>query len=629
MAEKEQRSKDPKTGKLRTEEQEVQIWFDRIARGKKLRDKRLKEVKIYVDFYKSNQWGHIAWNPSDKPVVNLFFAHIKTQLPFLYFQNPKWIVTPTGRNRKDYVENGKIATEYLNYYTQENIGKSLKYQVRYAIMDAFFLFGAVKTGCVKEMEMNVNYKKPLKNEIGKILVGDNGEPILDQNEDVLVNEKFVSRRVSPAALIFDIEAQSCFEDGRYIIEQIHKPLLEIKADKKYTNTKDLAASYTVKPGINVSPSDAKTKPEYEGIEDDLSRLTMYEIYDVENDRLKVVAEGGTKYLRNVPMPDGIDRHPYSFLLFNEVPDEIYGVSDLRSLKSPQEEINKGRAMLMIHAKRFGRKYAYISAGFKEDEDIEKIKSGEDGVMFEVTELPLNKIIEPLVDAPLDPAVLQNFNQSFVDFREVGGASEMDRQVVERRKTAYEASKISESGQVRKQDRKSLVEDFASDIGSKMLQSMQANMTMSDVVKIGKNNNDEDWKTVDRETIKMQANVKVELGSMVPKLPEFERQDFMMVMQMLAQFPPELIKVWVNMEGLLRSIPQMFPSLENFSIINEEDVVKQMQQDQQLEILRQTLLARGGKGGGAAGGTGGAGGGGGGAAPPQIQQLLKMMGGGGQ
>jgi hypothetical protein len=460
--------------------------------------------------------------------------------------------------------------------------------MRLAILDAFFLFGCIKSGYIADLEMNPNFKRALKDESGAIVIDPNtGEISIDSREDIVTGEKFVARRTSPASLIFDIEAGSCFDDGRFIIQVLNKPLEEVKKDKKCSNTADLEANYSVKLGLGLSP-DALAKDEYLGLEDDLRRVVLYEIYDIENDKLKVLAKGHKKYLRFDDMPNGVDKHPYSFLVFNDVPDEIYGVSDLRSLKSPQEEVNKGRAMIMAHAKRFGRKFGYIESLIDEDA-IENLKSGEDGVLFKVKELPLEKVIEPLKDAPLDAAVYANFSQALVDFREVGGATEQDRGVVERRKTAFEASKMTEASSVRKQDRKSLVEDFACEVGNKLLQSMQANLTLQDAVKIGNKGYEQDWVQVDREAIKGNFNVTVELGSMVPKLPEFERQDFVMALQVIAQFPPKMVEMYVNFAEMLKAIPSMFPALENFTIINDDETIAAKQREYQLEVLRQTLL----------------------------------------
>src|SRR3990172_5316856 len=235
---------------------------------------------------------------------------------------------------------------------------------------------------------------------------------------------------------------------------------------------------------------------------------------------------------------------------------MYPLPEARVLKSPQDSYNKATGIIEEHAKKYARKYGYIE-GMIEDDEMDKILAG---VLF--------------------------------NFRESGGSSEQDRGNVERRKTAYEASKMTEAGSVRKQDRRSLVEDMAADVGTKLLQSMQANMTIEDVVNIGKEGDEGDWVTIDKAKIAGQMNVTVEIGSMTPKLPELERQDFGYVLQALSQFPPELVQTHVNFSALLKAIPQMFPSLENVEFINDNETItaneKKMAQQKQVEQLLQLV-----------------------------------------
>ncbi|MDP2365711.1 MAG: hypothetical protein Q8M94_18330, partial [Ignavibacteria bacterium] len=471
-------AKDKKMNKAEKDLQEIIVWRDRIERGKKLRSRKLKEAKKYIAYYKSNQWDQdSAWK--EKPVTNLIFATIKSQLPFLYFQNPKWYVTPkTGHEdeKEKIKENAKTAEIYLNYYTNENLRITLKRQTRLAILDAFFIFGCLKTGYVSSMVINENYGKPkilgYENEKPIYDIDDVGDVKVDENEEIMLNEKFVSRRVSPAFLIFDTECPNYFDDGRYIIEEISLPLQDIKNDKKYSNTADLKPSYMVKRGMSLS-DEQMGKSDYNELQEDLKRTTIYEIWDIEHDKLKVIAEGHDKWLRNEETPPGVECHPYTFLQYNDIPDEIYPLSDIRVLKSPQDEYNKSRAMVITHAKRYGRKYGYIEGLIDEDE-LSKVESGEDGTLFKVKELPLAKVIEPLQDAPLDTSIYTNLEQSRGDFDRLAVTNEADRGVIERRKTAYEASKIYGSSDLRKEDRRALIEDFMAETGDKLLQSMQAN-----------------------------------------------------------------------------------------------------------------------------------------------------------
>jgi hypothetical protein len=586
--------------------QEIRVWRDRIERGKKLRGHKVKEAKKYIAYYKSKQWDSDSSGWKEKPVTNLVFATIKSQLPFLYFQNPKWYVTPkTGHDdseeeKKKIIDNAKTAEIYLNYYANENLRITLKKQCRLAILDAFFLFGCLKTGYVAHMIINENYGKP------KILgyekenpiydIDDEGNVQTDENEEIMLNEQFVTRRISPASLIFDTECPNYFEDGRYIIEEISLPLQDVKNDKKYKNTKNLEPSYMVKRGISLSDQEMG-KSEYNELQEDLKRVTIYEIWDIEHDKLKVIAEGHDEWLRNDETPEGVEEHPYTFLQYNDIPDEIYPLSDIKVLKSPQDEYNKSRAMVITHAKRYGRKYGYIENQISEEE-MDKIEAGEDGTFFKVKELPLDKTIGVLTDAPLDTSVYTNLDQARGDFDRLATTNEADRGVIERRKTAYEASKVYGSSDLRKEDRRALIEDFMGETGDKLLQSMQANLSPQAAVPIAGKKRALTWLHIDKSNIEGQFNVKVEIGSMSAKLPESERQEFVGFMQALSQFPPELIQKKVNLDGLLEVVPSMFPALEDINLLNSPEIQKQIEEQQakekQINMMLEVAKMRGGK-----------------------------------
>lgn len=581
--------------KEKAEKQEVAVWIDRIIRGEKLRDKRIKEAKKYIEYYKSNQWIDVEGAYEEKPVTNLIFSHIKSQIPFLYFQNPKWYVKPRQGYFK-FRKNANTATMFLNYYASENMGASLKKHMRLAILDAHFIFGCIKTAHVFDTEVNKNFGKPkisgytTDNEPIYEMNGDRA--VLDEQEDNLVNEKFISRRVSPARLIFDTESESYFEDGRFVIEEINVPLGQLKKDKKYKNTKNLKETYSLKPGQSLSSKDLESE-DYCGLADDIKRTTIYEIWDIENKKLKVVSKGNPdKFLRNIDTPLGIEGHPYSFLVFNTVPDEAYPLSDMRALKGPQDENNKALAMIATHAKKSRRKYGYLEGAIDEDQVV-VAESGADGAWVKVKELPLReKVVDVMPEAPLAQSVGEYFGITDGIFRKISSTTEADRGAVERKKTAYEASKIYGSADLRKEDRRSQVEDFASDVGSKLLQSMQANLTAEDVDEIAPDEKPNWVQIKDRSEIEGQFSVSVVVASASPKLPEYERNDFMLFMQALTQFPPELIQVKVDLDSMLDAVSSMFPSLDGIKLLNTKEEQEKIQKkiDDQKRIEQLMMLS---------------------------------------
>jgi len=144
----------------------------------------------------------------------------------------------------------------------------------------------------------------------------------------------------------------------------------------------------------------------------------------------------------------------------------------------------------------------------------------------------------------------------------------------------------------------LIEDFMAETGDKLLQSMQANLSPQDAVPIAGKNRALDWMAIDKTNLEGQFTVKVEIGSMSAKLPESERQEFIMFMQSLSQFPPDMIQRKVNIDKLLEAVPLMFPALEDINLLNTPEQQKaiedQQAKEQQIKMMLELAKMRGGK-----------------------------------
>ena len=232
----------------------LNVWRDRIERSKKFRKKQLKDVAKYIKFMQGDQWGDRKVTITEKPVINLIFSHIKTQLPNLYFQNPNFYCRPkqnlTVEDMPRMVNDARLAQFFLNYYTKENLGIALKKQVRLAILDAFFCYGVIKVGYTGNFEINTNFGK------NKVLAEEpdgtpvyetdpvTGEVMKDEDEHILTNEAFYARRVSPLHILIDPECENYFEDGRYIAQEIVKSVQDVKNSKLYENVDELDTAQT-------------------------------------------------------------------------------------------------------------------------------------------------------------------------------------------------------------------------------------------------------------------------------------------------------------------------------------------------------------------------------------------------
>ena len=154
---------------------------------------------------------------------------------------------------------------------------------------------------------------------GDIEVDDNNRLI--RRDMVPVYEDFFIRWVPYWNMIIDPDGGNDWMDHRWVAEEIVRPLADVKADPLFKNTKDLKPSGYRKDnedGIEWHTSSAEWAAEDDEIRREAEVVRLFEIYDLVNTRLIVLADGYGKYLRDEPTPMGITGHPYSDFRPNEL-----------------------------------------------------------------------------------------------------------------------------------------------------------------------------------------------------------------------------------------------------------------------------------------------------------------------
>ena len=165
-------------------------------------------------------------------------------------------------------------------------------------------------------------------------------------------------RVSPFDVFIDPEA-TCVDDLKWIAQRLVVPIEQVKADGRYSTS----ARKKLKPDMSANPrwrdKDQPIPPkdgDNEKLNDDISRVTLYEYWDMQHDYYCVFAAGSDEFLldpTDFPYPFGI---PFVPLLNYEVPDQFYGIGDLEMLEPMQQELNAVRSDMMNHRKRWQRAY---------------------------------------------------------------------------------------------------------------------------------------------------------------------------------------------------------------------------------------------------------------------------------
>ena len=548
---------------------EVRKWQSRIEVARKIRDKKLKDLNILIDFYEGIHWHD--GDPiilKDKTTVNLIFANIKNELPNLYFQNPTPIVKAS---KKEFELSAFAMQELLKFYVKYNLGTELKKHVRLCILDAKFSFGCLKVSYTPRFSVNPNKGKPKLNGYD-----DYKMPVFAEDEDgnviiepgvIITSELYYAERISPRELLIDPECRNFAERASWIAHEIVKPLKYLKDNDLYKNTKNLAKNVELSDvfkTLNKESDDVKALLD----DEDTQKVKFVEIYDLKNNKLFVLPDNNNFFIRE----EIIDVNPFSFLKFNESPDNFYPVSDIAQEKPIQQEVNIGRSLMITHARRSARKFAYSQETFNgvdEIEGIDSMKDPEDMTMVKVADL--DKVPVPIGMAPQDPIIFQSLFQSKLDFNSVSASTESQRGASERRKTGKEAGFQEQHGAVRRSDKQSLVADFMVDTYRKLSELMQRTLSVPQAIKII-GNTGIFWTQVSKQDIQGELFFEINVSDLRPQIPEIDREELSGFIYALAQFlgavsaNPILMQIF-DLKGVIAEFAKSYPSINAEKLLN--------------------------------------------------------------
>lgn len=548
---------------------EVRKWQSRIEVARKIRDKKLKDLNILIDFYEGIHWHD--GDPiilKDKTTVNLIFANIKNELPNLYFQNPTPIVKAS---KKEFELSAFAMQELLKFYVKYNLGTELKKHVRLCILDAKFSFGCLKVSYTPRFSVNPNKGKPKLNGYD-----DYKMPVFAEDEDgnviiepgvIITSELYYAERISPRELLIDPECRNFAERASWIAHEIVKPLKYLKDNDLYKNTKNLAKNVELSDvfkTLNKESDDVKALLD----DEDTQKVKFVEIYDLKNNKLFVLPDNNNFFIRE----EIIDVNPFSFLKFNESPDNFYPVSDIAQEKPIQQEVNIGRSLMITHARRSARKFAYSQETFNgvdEIEGIDSMKDPEDMTMVKVASL--EHVPVPIGMAPQDPIIFQSLFQSKLDFNSVSASTESQRGASERRKTGKEAGFQEQHGAVRRSDKQSLVADFMVDTYRKLSELMQRTLSVPQAIKII-GNTGIFWTQVSKQDIQGELFFEINVSDLRPQIPEIDREELSGFIYALAQFlgavsaNPILMQIF-DLKGVIAEFAKSYPSINAEKLLN--------------------------------------------------------------
>ena len=422
--------------------EEMQKWLSKIKRAEAVRndaDNRYgysRAILEYQNDYASAMPSFIA--NTDIIPINEVYAYMKAFVPSIYSRDPFIAINPKGYKS---IAGAKILELAINSYWRE---LKLKREIRRSLYDAGFAEGWVKVGYTANIE-------------------DEDESRVEPSEFIR-NEEIFASRVSWRNMVRDPDAVNGLHDARWVAQNIIKPLEVVKASSLYENTSDLAASL-------VSNWQSDPRQKLVPYRDEVEYVSLWEVWDRDNQKVFTVSEGHAKYLMNKDWPYKIQGFPYALLRFNENPDEPYAPNLIASWEPQLWEKIKIRAMQMDHIKRFGRQLA-AEEGSMSRAEMDKFAQGRTGsVVF------YKKGKSAPVPVPYPPVQTDIYGiESRIDLDKdnVSGQPNAVRSAPQRTqsRTLGEIDRLITAFQSRQSDPQAMVEEFAEEVATKLIGLMQ-------------------------------------------------------------------------------------------------------------------------------------------------------------
>ena len=553
----------------------VRKCFAKIKKGEDLRDK-------YCDKYRWKEFleefkGHFNISEGSYDIqinpLNFVFAYVKTEIPALYFRDPNIKLNP---KKGTSIQAAKISEIALNQIWRT---KLIKRQNKKNVADGKLIGHSwFKTGYTGRM--------------GTVEDG-NGNVI-----ETIESEDFFGYRVPWDCIVFDPDSVDPPYDCKWIAHMVWAPLDDVKKNPRYKNAAQ------VRPMMRKS-KDSKdtTANELEG-EYDEPMACLHEVWDIKKREVFTVSEGMDDYLEPPKQwPYKMKGYPFSYLNFNPINDEPYGLPDVYMFEPQVLELMKLRAMMLDHIKRFNRQLVTTPNNLTQEMKDNLML----GVTANVIEASEPEKIFPIPYAQLQTDIYALEERLKEDMINISGQSPQERGATQKTttRTFRELAQIQRGAENRRSEQIDVVEDFVEDIAGNLLALLQQFADVPYYVKLTGKQPEEimeaiqarpsasspdaitspDGFTFTREDIQGEFDIEVVAGSTAPLDKDNTMQTLLSLIEMFPAFGVQPGGPLAAAVG--RMIVEMLQMPELERAIEEEAQYQAKLQEQQQQALEAT------------------------------------------
>lgn len=558
--------------KTLTEEQVGKLW--ELIDVSRRKDRDFFEIcRNARELVKRGHLGELQKLPaSDRVVLNLAHAHLKTKAPMLFFREPKAVVKPTHPRFSD---KAPIWASLLNN-TAAKIG--LKKELKAGVRDAITYPEAwIKVGLnlVNEELLRGDVSKPRKEIVGpEIEAGQDKGPV----EWLIKGAPFISR-LSPVQVIVDYLSKDRSPEGARFIDIMYlKTVGELKADPKYRV--DLNAKAVESITGNVGLAD-QVDPIFSLIDSEktvgapedfviLHEIWVYQLVDLNlyKQLVCLVEVDGAVIKKVARLIDGnipgweqvlgadIHAYPLARLVINEIPDEVPN-SDIAIVSGIHSCINWLFSRSVQNVDQSKQAFEMITTGVA-DKDKAKKEFLEGGARYVIEVKQPNTFI-PIPNQVIPRDEYNLFNTALEMYRRITGISE-NKMGGDRFRTATAASEAARSDAIKGDAEIDDIKEWLTTIYGLMariiLNIIKTSGSTDYVFRVVGETGSEEWLRFNSEDVAWLPDIQIEAQSFIKPTKEEEAQKGMMALQAMLQSIPAGVSGRTDV--LLR---QVFEALE--------------------------------------------------------------------
>lgn len=569
--------------KLTTEvtggDERLQEWLKKIDRSIKKRRPHAKEWKRNHEYISLKRIrDHDPEEDGDLPAVNKTRAYIKNRVASFVYKNPRFMVRPvnpgsadvvqvptgqidpqTGQPIMREVEKHRVAEHLLNFvFSQPSFGADRTAR-RFAIAGLTSL-GVTKVGFKAEFGNGYETEElyAFDEESGTFLRNPAMSPEPDERGVPMnlvptdnpeygkpyplmpTSEMWFWDWVPPHRMLIDPDGENEFYEHDWVGLEYYVPLKELQESDEFPKKLTKRLKGTLK-ADDFSEEDIY---EFDGVvadadefDDDTEYVRLFMIHDIKNRKILLIADGLDEFLLEKDYPDGLYHSPYVFFRPDEELGEFYQHPVVSDLVPINQEIDKIHSLILASAYGNTPKWGYVE-GDLDDDQLDVLMSPVPNEAIKFNKLSTGNPKDSLfpIDRQYQPPDLYQMLAALERaFDEVATQSGEDRGVASS-KLATGVAAITASKRNLEDDYRAMFAAALREVGKKLLDSIQANMTREMAIAITGPDGEVFTGNISPEMIQGDFDVAVDIEDLMPRSTEAEMANIIQMANLFGQYP---------------------------------------------------------------------------------------------